>query len=82
MKEYFKKQLESGATDKFFYGVYGTIEGTLQIECHHGPLQTLSLTDLEFDRMVESIPMFNTNNTNRKVILDSSYPDGDGYWKW
>lgn len=78
MNEYFKKQLESGATDKFFYGVYGTIEGTLRIECHRGPLQTLSLEGLEFDRMVESTPMF---KPQREVVLDSSYPDGDGYWK-
>lgn len=64
MKDYFKEQLAGGATDKFFYGVYGIIEGTLHIECHKGPLQTLSLDGLVFDQMRGSTPMFKPEELN------------------
>ena len=56
MNEYFKEQIESGATDDWFYGT--EIGGEVRIERHRGPLQTLSLDGLVFDRMVGSTPFF------------------------
>ena len=56
MIEYFKEQIEGGATDNFFYGTQ--IDGTVRIERHRGPLQTLALDGLVFDRMMGSTPMF------------------------
>jgi hypothetical protein len=64
IKEFFKEQIRGGATDKFFYGIYGKIEGTLSIQCHRGPLQTLSLDGLAFDRMQESTPFFKIVEVN------------------
>lgn len=58
MNNYFKEQMAEGATDKFFYGVYGVIPGTLSIKCHKGSLETLSLDGLVFDQMLGSTPMF------------------------
>ena len=62
MKEYFKKQIEEGATDNWFYGT--EIDGTVRIERHRGPLQTLSLDDLVFYRMMGATPMFRQGMTN------------------
>ena len=56
MKQYFEQQIESGATDNFFYGT--EIDGTVRIERHRGPLETLSLDGLVFDRMMGSTPFF------------------------
>ena len=56
MKEYFKQQITSGATDNFFYGT--EINGEVRIERHRGPIQTLVLDGLEFDRMMGSTPFF------------------------
>ena len=56
MKQYFEQQIEGGATDNFFYGT--EIDGTVRIERHRGPLKTLALDGLIFDRMMGSTPMF------------------------
>ena len=53
---YFKEQIAGGATDNFFYGT--EIDGTVRIERHRGPLETLSLDGLVFDRMMGSTPFF------------------------
>lgn len=62
MNEYFKEQIAGGATDNFFYGI--AIDGTVRIERHRGSLQTLSLDELVFDRMVGSTPMFRQGMSN------------------
>lgn len=56
MKQYFEQQFAGGATDEFFYGT--EIDGTLRLLRHRGPIQTLSLDGLVFDRMHGSTPMF------------------------
>ena len=56
MNEYFEQQIAGGATDNWFYGT--EIDGTMRIERHRGPLETLSLDGLVFDRMMGSTPMF------------------------
>jgi hypothetical protein len=56
MNEYFKEQIAGGATDQFFYGF--DHDGKISIERHRGPLQTLSLDGLVFDRMMGSTPFF------------------------
>ena len=56
MNEYFKEQIAGGATDQFFYGTEHN--GEVKIERHRGPLQTLSLDGLVFDRMMGSTPFF------------------------
>lgn len=56
VKEYFQEQLAGGATDNFFYGTENP--GEVRIERHRGPLETLSLDGLVFDRMVDSTPFF------------------------
>lgn len=53
---YFREQIEGGATDDFFYGT--EIAGTVRIERHRGPIQTLVLDGLVFDRMMGSTPFF------------------------
>jgi len=54
--ELFAQQIEGGATDNFFYGT--EIDGTVTIERHRGSFDSLSLTGLEFDRMMGSTPFF------------------------
>ena len=54
--ELFEQQIESGATDNFFYGT--EIDGTVRIERHRGAIDSLRLTGLEFDRMMGSTPFF------------------------
>jgi hypothetical protein len=61
MNEYFKQQIAGGAIDNWFYGI--EIDGEVRIERHRGPLETLSLSGLVFDRMVDSTPFF------RKVMV-------------
>lgn len=56
MNEYFKEQIAGGATDNWFYGT--EIAGEVRIERHRGPLETLSLSGLVFDRMMGSTPFF------------------------
>lgn len=56
MKEYFQEQIDGGATDNWFYGT--EIAGEVRIERHRGPLETLSLKGLVFDRMMGSTPFF------------------------
>ena len=56
MNEYFKEQIENGATDNFFYGT--EIEGTVRIERHRGAIDSLRLSGLTFDRMMGSTPFF------------------------
>ena len=56
MNEYFQQQIASGATDQFFYGTEHN--GEVRIERHRGPLETLSLSGLVFDRMMGSTPFF------------------------
>jgi hypothetical protein len=56
IKEYFREQLSNGATDNFFYAI--EMCGEVRIERHRGPLQTLSLDGLVFDRMMASTPFF------------------------
>ena len=52
----FEQQIAGGATDNWFYGT--EIAGTVRIERHRGPLETLSLDGLAFDRMMGSTPFF------------------------
>ena len=54
--ELFQQQIEGGATDNFFYGT--EIAGTVRIERHRGTIDSLTLTGLEFDRMMGSTPFF------------------------
>ena len=54
--ELFKQQIESGAKDNFFYGT--EIDGTVTIERHRGVIESLSLAELEFTRMMGSTPFF------------------------
>jgi hypothetical protein len=61
MNEHFKKQIELGATEMFFYGietiVQNLIESKIQIKSHKGSLD--SFPDLVYIRhMTESIPLF------------------------
>lgn len=56
IKEYFQEQLAGGTTDNFFYGTEN--RGEVRIERHRGPIQTLRLEGLVFDRMVASTPFF------------------------
>ena len=57
---YFREQIEGGATDNWFYGT--EIAGTVRIERHRGPLETLALDGLVFDRMMGSTPMFRSGH--------------------
>lgn len=54
--ELFEQQIQGGATDNFFYGT--EIDGTVRIERHRGVIESLSLTNLKFDRMMGSTPFF------------------------
>lgn len=56
MKQYFEQQIKGGATDNFFYGTEHN--GEVRIERHRGSLETLSIEDLVFDKMMGSIPFF------------------------
>jgi len=55
MNEYFKEQVEGGATDQFFYGTEHN--GEVRIERHRGPLDTFP-TNLQFSRMMGTTPFF------------------------
>ena len=56
VKELFEQQIAGGATDNFFYGT--EIDGTVRIERHRGAIDSLSMTGLEFTRMMGSTPFF------------------------
>ena len=70
MIDYFKEQIESGATDNWFYGT--EIDGEVRIERHRGPLQTLSLSGLVFDRMMGSTPFFRPANRDNVLTAEQS----------
>jgi len=54
-KEYFKKQIEEGATEMFFYAVMR--EGNLTIQRHRGTLDTLP--ELEYvSHLTDGVPLF------------------------
>jgi hypothetical protein len=55
--ELFEQQIRGGATDNWFYGIF-EIDGTVRIERHRGAIDSLTLTRLEFDRMMGSTPFF------------------------
>lgn len=62
MNENFKKQIEGGATEMFFYGIETPAEKVedirIDIKSHKGTLETFP-TNLEFVRMMsESTPLF------------------------
>jgi len=55
MNEYFKKQIEEGATNQFFYAIMQ--EGNLTIQRHRGTLDTLPM--LEYVRhLTDGVPLF------------------------
>ncbi len=55
MIEYFKSQLDEGATEMFFYAIEQ--EGSLRIERHRGTLETFP--DLEYVRhLTDGVPLF------------------------
>ena len=61
MKEHFKKQLEQGTTEMFFYGIEtvdeNLIEINIKIKSHKGTLD--SFPDLVYVRhMTDSMPLF------------------------
>jgi hypothetical protein len=56
VKELFAQQIAGGATDNWFYGT--EIDGTVRIERHRGAIDSLSMTGLEFTRMMGSTPFF------------------------
>ena len=70
MRKYFKQQIDSGATDNFFYGT--EIDGVVTIERHRGPLKTLSLDGLLFDRMMGSTPFFRPGNRDNALTPEQS----------
>ena len=56
INEYFSQQVDSGATDQFFYGTEGN--GEVRIERHRGSLDTFPSNGLKFLKMVGSTPFF------------------------
>ena len=53
--EYFKSQIEQGATDMFFYGIER--EGNMVIQRHRGTLETFP--NLEYvGQMTHGVPLF------------------------
>ena len=70
MNEYFREQIEGGATDNWFYGT--EIDGEVRIERHRGPLKTLSLDGLVFDRMMGSTPFFRPGNRDNALTPEQS----------
>lgn len=56
VKKYFQEQISNGATENFFYAT--ELNGEVRIERHRGPIDSLSLEGLVFDRMVASTPFF------------------------
>jgi hypothetical protein len=56
INEFFKEQIDGGATDQFFYVIENN--GKVSIERHRGTLDTLLINNLEFVRMSKSTPVF------------------------
>ena len=61
MKEHFKKQLEQGTTEMFFYGIetvdQNLVESKIKIKSHKGTLD--SFPDLVYVRhMTDNMPLF------------------------
>ena len=57
MHEHFKKQLEQGATEMFFYGFENADQTRVEIKSHKGTLATFP--NLEYIRhLSESMPLF------------------------
>jgi hypothetical protein len=55
MNEYFKSQLDEGATDQFFYAIMQ--ESNLTIQRHRGTLDTFP--ELEYVRhLTDGVPLF------------------------
>jgi hypothetical protein len=55
MNEYFKQQIDEGATDQFFYAIMQ--EGNLTIQRHRGTLDTIP--NLEYVRqLTDGVPLF------------------------
>ena len=52
---YFKEQIEGGATEHFFYGTEK--DGEVRVERHRGSLDAFP-TNLKFIRMMGSVPFF------------------------
>ena len=63
----FEQQIEGGAKDNFFYGITD-IKGTVRIERHRGTIDSLTLTGLEFDRMLGPTPFFRPLLTMSRVV--------------
>ena len=58
MKEYFKSQLDEGATEMFFYGLETQDPHTLRIMRHRGTLDSFP-TNLEYVRhLTDGVPLF------------------------
>ena len=58
MTQYFQRQIDSGATEMFFYGLERKEPFTVSVMNHKGALDSFP-TNLEFIRMLsESIPLF------------------------
>lgn len=56
MKEHFKKQIEDGATDMFFYAMEDN-DGNLKIDRHRGTIDTIPT--MEYLRhLTDGIPLF------------------------
>ena len=52
---YFREQIEGGATDNWFYGT--EMNGEVRVKRHRGSLDAFP-TNLKFIRMVGSVPFF------------------------
>jgi hypothetical protein len=52
---YFREQIEGGATDNWFYGT--EMNGEVRVERHRGSLDAFP-TNLKFIRMAGSVPFF------------------------
>lgn len=55
MNEHFKKQLDEGATDQFFYGIMR--DGNMTIQRHRGTLDTMPNL-VYVGQASENVPMF------------------------
>jgi len=55
MNEHFKKQIEEGATEQFFYAIIR--EGNMTIQRHRGTLDTLPEM-VYVGQATDSVPMF------------------------
>lgn len=57
-KEHFKKQIEEGASEMFFYGLERPEPFTISIQRHRGPLDTFP-SNLEYVRhLTDGVPLF------------------------